>query len=652
MSQKREAQVSVVELQQEHRHDESNNKYARNTNGKQQQQQDPGLNVDCKQSINPPPPPSPPSPPSPPPHGDDPIITQFKPVKGQWELNDENINRIDPKNSQSLLHNYCQYINTTPLEVYRYLIEVKGCDVNVQDKDKNTPLYYALFYFNPNDGDTKALTYLLSQKDVNRNIQGKDGNTIFHWACIHINKLPIEIFKLLIETQGCDLHAKDKYKDTPLHRALREFKPINRDISVLQYLFNQTNVDVNTKGKYGCTLLHIACQKINYLPFDVFKLLIETRGCDVNAQDDYKNTPLRNALYYFSPNSDINVLIYLFNQTKVHANLKGQSGYTLLHWACIHINKLPIEIFKLLIEKHGGDVTVQDDVKDTPLHRALREFKPINRDISVLQYLFNQTNTKGESGDTILHYACESINKLPLDVFKLLIQTMGCDVNVQNDDKDTPLHNAFRCFDPNDGGDITVLTYLINQTKVHLNIKGKDGNTLLHYACEKIHDLPLEIFKLLIGTHGADVNIQDNKKDSPLHNAFSPFFSNHDDHLVPVLMYLFSQKNVDVNIKGKDCYTTLHLACICEIVYSNYGDDDDDEDDYDDDHDGDEDDHDHDHDDDEGDYSSDDDDDSDEGLEDSVIEDVQNQKADTDLCRIVEAIAERCVEQIVNESSS
>jgi ankyrin repeat protein len=437
----------------------------------------------------------------------------------------------------------------------------------------------------------------------------------------------------LIETHGADVNAQAKHKNTPLHNALSFFNPKNGDdITVLYYLLSQKGVNANIKGEYGHNLLHTACNNINALPFDVFKLLIETHGADVNAQNDIKDTPLHCAVRRFNPDvgGNITTLTYLLTQKGINGNIKGQYSCTLLHEACENIKRLPLDVFKLLIETISCNVNAQDNNNDTPLHRALCYFKPHNDDISVLQYLSNQTNTKGKRDDTLLHYACEKINKLSLDVFKLLIEKHGCDVNAQNNNNDTPIHLAFRCFDPNDGGDITVLTYLINQPKVHVNIKGKDGNTILHYACEKIHDLPLEIFKLLIGTHGADVNIQDNKKDTPSHNAFSSFDPNYDDHLVPVLLYLLSQKNIDVNIKDKNGHTLLHLACICEI---GYDDDDDDEDDEDDDDEDDE----------------DDEDDSDEDLEDSVIEDIQNQKADANLCEIVEVIAERCLEQIFDE---
>jgi ankyrin repeat protein len=582
----------------------------------------------------------------PPPQADDPIITQFKPVRHQWELNDENIKRIDPKTGQTILHNYCERINTTPLEVYRYLIETLGCDVNAQDGSDYTPIHRAFDYFDPSDGgDIAVLAYLINQKGIIANIKGGDGKTLLHWACKRIHKFPLDLFKFLIETMGFDVNVQDNSNNTPLHYAFEYSAPLKDDnINVLTDLFNQKNVDANIKGGYGYSLLHVACDHINKFPLDLFKFLIETMGYDVNAQGNYKDSPLHIALRYFDPNDggDISVLQYLFNQKGINVNIKNSNRYTLLHYACININKLPIEIFKLLIETLGCDVNAQDDGNETPIHRGLCCFNPRNGgDISVLQYLLNQTkvhvNTKSKRGGTILHYACININKLPLEIFKFLIEKMGCDVNVQNNDKDTPLHNALCYFDPNDGGDITVLTYLLsqkgidvnirdqngcnlldraynkinalsieifkllietigfdanvqdnnkntpihrglcnfnpnkggdisvlqylfNQTEVHVNTQGKYGSTILHYACDMINYCPLDAFKFLIETQGYDVNAQNNDNDTPLHNAFRCFSPRSSDD-INVLYYLINQKNIDANIKGKDGYTILHYAC-------------------------------------------------------------------------------------------
>jgi ankyrin repeat protein len=140
------------------------------------------------------------------------------------------------------------------------LIETIGCDVNARNNYENTPLHYALRYFNPNGGDINVLTYLLNQKGINTNIKRERGDTVLHMVCKHIDKLPIDVFKLLIETFGYDVNAKDDDNDTPIHQGLCCFNPNSGgDINVLTYLINQKTVNVNTKYKNGYTLLHSAC---------------------------------------------------------------------------------------------------------------------------------------------------------------------------------------------------------------------------------------------------------------------------------------------------------------------------------------------------------------------------------------------------------
>jgi ankyrin repeat protein len=216
----------------------------------------------------------------------------------------------------------------------------------------------------------------------------------------------------------------------------------------------------------------------------------------------------------------------------------------------------------LLIETLGYDVNAQDDGNDTPIYRALVWFDPNKGgDISVLQYLSNQTNTKGKSGGSILHTACGNINRLPLEIFKSLIETMGCDVNAQNNDKNTPIHLAFHSFNPHSVGDIAVLTYLLSQKGINGNIKDKYGSTLLHTACDNINNLPIDIFQLLVETLGCDVNVQDNDRNTPLHQALRYFDPNNGGD-INVWAYLINQKNVNLNVKGKKGFNLLQLTCI------------------------------------------------------------------------------------------
>jgi ankyrin repeat protein len=470
MPPKRKAQVPAVELPQEHSQDqESTNKRANSTKGKkQQQQQQPGLNLD----------------------GDDAIITQFKPVKGQWKLNNDNLKRIDPKTGETILHNYCKYVNTTPLAVYQYLIETKGCDINALNKDKGTPIHDGLNTFDSDSGDIAVLIYLLSK--------GGGVNTLLHHACI--NKLPLKIVKLLIETHGGDINAQNDDNDTPIHIAFRRYDPYFDDCtSLLTYLIGQKNVNVNIKGKDGSTLLHLACKGIssNFLSIDIFETLIETHGADINAQDDAGDTPIHVAFRCYDleyegdcDDYESGTLIYLINQKNVDVNIKNNNGETLLHKACSNINNLSLDVFKVLIETLGCDVEALNNEQDTPFHAALLRFDRYSdmKNISTqnLEYLLTQkgvnSNIKGYDGYTLLHQACECTHSLPLEVYKLLIEIHGCDVNTQNNRKNTPILSAFHHFEPDD--DINILTYLMSQKNVNINIKGEDGCTILHSACK------------------------------------------------------------------------------------------------------------------------------------------------------------------------
>jgi ankyrin repeat protein len=154
-----------------------------------------------------------------------------------------------------------------------------------------------------------------------------------------------------------------------------------------------------------------------------------------------------------------------------------------------------------------------------------------------------------------------------------LIETHGADINAQDHQQDTPLHSVLWHFDQNGGGNITVLTYLLSQTNINVNIKNKSGETLLHHACDNINSLPLDVFESLIETHGGDINAQENNdNNTPIHSALLHFDPN-DGGDIAVLTYLINQKNVNVNIKGEYDRSLLHLACVNNLSESDSEDD-------------------------------------------------------------------------------
>jgi len=142
---------------------------------------------------------------------------------------------------------------------------------------------------------------------------------------------------------------------------------------------------------------------------------------------------------------------------------------------------------------------------------------------------------------------------------------MGFDVNVQAENKDTPLHISLCNFDSDNGGDINVLTYLINQENVNVNIRGEHGYTLLHYACKNINSLSIDIFRALIETMDCGLNVQDENNDTPIHLAFCNFDSDNDG-VITILTYLLSRKSINFDIKGQYDRNLLHWASVCDIA--------------------------------------------------------------------------------------
>jgi ankyrin repeat protein len=336
------------------------------------------------------------------------------------------------------------------------------------------------------------------------------------------------------------------------------------DINVLMYLFNQGGVDVNSANEDKVTLVHKACGNINFFSLDVFKLLIDTKGGDLNAIDDNDNIPASYALSQFDPRNggDINSLLYLLRHQSFDID---KYGSTLLYMACESINFLPLDAFKFLIENKGCDVNVRGGEIMTPLGKAVEKFNPNDGgDIATLTYLLNQEGSNASPEDlsvNLLSYVASlNINKLPLDVFKLLIEIKHADFNALNHDNETQLYYAVRCFDPDNGGDIAVLTYLLGQDGVSFNTKNQFGETLFHVMCKHIKTLPIDIFKLLIETKQCDYSVQDKNKDTPLHCAIEYLKPNDD---TTILTYLLHQKDVNFNISNQYGRNLLHVASTC-----------------------------------------------------------------------------------------
>jgi len=277
-----------------------------------------------------------------------------------------------------------------------------GTDVNVKDKETDTPLHYAAQY----NSSVKILEYLVSQgADINAG--NKHGLTPLHYAAGYNRN--IEILKFLV-FQGGDVNVKDDSNLTPLHYAAG----YNNNIEVLEYLIS-LGADLNAKSDSGWTPLHMAASFDAKTNANVLCYLI-SQGADVHAENKYGQTPLNIAVKK--------------GKKQVLLNAMGQSTFESIFEAARSGTVKDIANF---IE-NGIDINVKDKL-GTPLHNAVR----FNPDVDVLKYLLAQgadVNATNEFGNTPLHLAARF--NASTEIWDCLV-SQGADVFMKNKYGQTPL---------------------------------------------------------------------------------------------------------------------------------------------------------------------------------------------------------------------
>ena len=273
---------------------------------------------------------------------------------------------------------------------------------------------------------------------------------------------------------GC---GETKLPDISIHEAASE----GNIEAVKQHLAAGT--DVNAKGKYDVTPLHIAAGS-GLGHKEIAELLI-ANGADVNAKVDGGRTPLH--LAALMGQKEIAQLLIAKGSD---VNAKSDYGTPL----DVAIEENYTETADLL-RKHGGkaeELKAEPPTAKAPdisIHEAAWEgnIEAVKQHLAV----GTDVNPKNEHGDTPLHYAAFKDYK---EIAQLLIDK-GADVNAKHKYGNTPLHDAARA------GRKEVANLLINKG-ANVNARDENGGTPLHHAALGGHT---EIVELLIAKV-ADVN--------------------------------------------------------------------------------------------------------------------------------------------------
>lgn len=350
-----------------------------------------------------------------------------------------------------------------------------------------------------------------------------------NWACSHGN---LKIVKKMIEA-GADIHAN---KSCALNFACR-----SGNLELVQYLLS-LNVDVNSVDVYNYSTISSAIIGGNY---DIFALLIE-RGADIETLLENSGATLLHSAVSHSSLEIVEKLVEL----GADINAEDLSGWTVLYSAndIVMIKKLielgapvakycqnsdfcwetpimynDVDFIKLLIANgaklyhddlsilfyvNGGPVLYYRDIDACCYESYYDESEYKETSLNVIEYLLsldldiNQQYT--HDGTTPFMQIC--INGTLAQVILLL--NHGANPFLTDSEGISALHYAAH------GGNSDIIAHLINNCEMDPNVRSLNGQTPLHLVREYPNSPgTIETFIKL----GADINAQDNQKQTPIH---------------------------------------------------------------------------------------------------------------------------------------
>ncbi|MCK4651088.1 ankyrin repeat domain-containing protein [Candidatus Babeliales bacterium] len=325
----------------------------------------------------------------------------------------------------------------------------------------------------------------------------------------------------------------------------------------LKYLIEEKNID----SKSCPLLLHCVCNSSEG-NLDIVKYLIEEQGFDLNFDPpkrcfywlfghcciEYYNAPL----FYAFKKGNVDIVKYLLSKLRFPKEFTETES---------QITKEKIIQFtpKNKIAERIICFCQKEEIEK--LDKFLKKQK-INLKIFTEQYndeimkYIHIRNIKRNSDNFNLDnleyiYPLEIAFKLrSIDLLKYLIEE--CKLDFTNTRHENIFYNFFEnaYHDDLDYKILDCTKYLIEECKIDPNIKGSNGETLLHYVCQFCCcKKNLEVIDYLI-KKGIDPNIQNENGDTPLHIAIT--YNN-----MEVMKHLIEKHNVDLNIKSNDGETPI-----------------------------------------------------------------------------------------------
>ncbi|KAM0799116.1 ankyrin repeat-containing domain protein [Usnea florida] len=418
------------------------------------------------------------------------------------------------------------------------LLERPRIDVNVQDSEGKTPLYYSA------GAEHGAVAKrLMKRSDIQVDLSSYHHGPPLHNA---IESRREHIAQMLLD-HGASVESKDNRGVRPVHKAI-----ICGQANILRRLLDN-GVDVKTPVNDGRTAFSLAAAEAGralslsiLLESITVNDIKEGRWGDLLVEASYCNASF--------VDSAAVVQAILDKGADVSLRSKDYNQRTALHCAAETGQRRVVEV--LLHSKCDADS--QDQYGLTPLHYAV-----ISGHEDIVQLLLPRTksiNQKARDGRT--PWSCAK--SLGRSQVKRLLEEAGAEVipdmreglessdaslrSVANSSREESRKNTARLFWAAENGDLEALLLALRKG-VDANEKDlPHGKTALHWAAEKGY---LEITEVLL-ERGSDVRNLDRYRETPLHYAAS---SGHEK-----IVNLLLQHNSDPTVLDNRGRTALRCA--------------------------------------------------------------------------------------------
>lgn len=447
-------------------------------------------------------------------------------------------------------------------------------DITLADARGKTPLHVAFESNQMNIVDS----ILSAHSNIHENPIDNEGLSHFHISCSREN---LHIIKTFLENGvniNCPIDSNSAFNpgSTPLHFAVKF-----NQYEVVKLLL-QNGADISAKNGIGLAPLDVAIQLGRFAIIDL--ILSAASQNHIDSFDDRGFS----LLHAYCANNDV---ISIKNFLNSHPNEISKPvswseslwlGCTPLHFA---VNFDNTQAAELLLD-NGADISVKDDLGDTPWHLALNNDayrdnyfaimctneNPVGShgfshfhvaclvgNVKAVEYFLNhgvnvnQPTSEYDFTNTRLGLACQSPLHVAIaenngckDVIELLLKN-GANINSKDSELNTPLHHTQY------NSDVKVLEILLSQG-ADINGQNMYGETILVRTCFHVpnHNSAEKVLFLL--KSGADINIEDERGANPM-EILDSWSNNAEDEIkcgVSMMRHLKKLKLIDSHISEKN----------------------------------------------------------------------------------------------------